>query len=81
MNFKEESNYHKAKVNLSYDGKAASFNASKGPVGYSGVRASGYKSDEISFDVYNNDKGSVQMYGGSDNQKNKSFGIRGSFNF
>lgn len=90
MNFREESNYHKMKLNLSSsngfetDSKrppSSNVNVSVGPWSYSGDYAKGYKGKELSYDIYKNDNGSVQAYGGSDNYKNKSYGIRGSFNF
>ena len=90
MNFRDESNYHKMKINLSSKNgfdtdqkqpSSSSFYVSSGPLSYSENYSKGYKGKELSYDIYKNDNGSVQAYGGSDNFKNKSFGIRGSFNF
>lgn len=81
MNFRDESNYHKTKVSYNKDNQGTQFGVSRGPVSISGFRGNGYKQNEASFDLYSNPYGSIQAYGGMDTNKNKSFGIKGSFEF
>ncbi len=81
MNFRDDSNYHKTKVSFNKDNQGNQFEFSNGPISVSGFRGNGYKSNEVSYDLFKNDYGSVKAYGGFDTSKNKTFGIRGSFNF
>ena len=86
MNFRDESEYNKAKIALNYNNQSGlqsglNFNLSKGPVSISGFTGKGYKNIGGSVDLYKTDTDSITLSGSRDNFGGKSLDIKGEHKF